>query len=205
MDQSETSSRIEDLLPRLRRGDAAARDELLECAWGRLERLARKMLGTYPGVGRWEGTGDVLNAAAMRLHRALQNMTPSSALHFFHLAAMQIRHELIDLARHYRNQPDLIPLPPPGGGSDSDGRAVPEPADGISRDPSGLDSWTHLHEAIARLPDKPREACVLIWYWGLPQAEVAQLLGVTVRTVKTYWMEARLQLCEELEGRMPGS
>jgi RNA polymerase sigma-70 factor (ECF subfamily) len=205
MDESPTITRIEALIERLRRGDAAARDELLDCAWGRLERLARKMLGDFPGVRHWEGTGDVLDAAAMRLHRALHDMTPSSALHFFRLAAMQIRYELIDLARHYKNRPDHIPLSPPVGGSDSGGPAGLDPADGSSRDPSRLESWTRLHEAIARLPDKPRAVCELIWYQGLPQAEVAQLLGVCVKTVKNHWMEARLRLCEELGGRMPGS
>jgi DNA-directed RNA polymerase specialized sigma24 family protein len=59
--------------------------------------------------------------------------------------------------------------------------------------------------AIGRLPDKPRAVCELLWYQGLSQAEVAQLLDVDVRTVKNHWMEARLRLCEELGGRMPGS
>ncbi len=204
MDESPTITRIEVLIDRLRRGDATARDELLECAWGRLERLARKMLGEFPVVRRWEGTGDVCNEAAMRLLRALEDRPPDNALHFFRLAAMQIRRELIDLARRYKNRPDPAPLSPPDGGGDSDGPMGLDPSDGTSRDPSRLDSWTELHEAIGRLPDGPREACELIWYQGLAQAEVARLLGVCVKTVKNHWMEARLRLCEELGGRMPG-
>jgi hypothetical protein len=43
------------------------------------------------------------------------------------------------------------------------------------------------------------------WYQGLSQAEAARLLDTDVRTVKNHWMEARLRLWEELEGRMPGS
>jgi RNA polymerase sigma-70 factor (ECF subfamily) len=205
MDESPTIIRIEGLIARLRRGDAAARDELLECAWSRLERLARRMLGDFPRVRRLEGTGDICNAAAVRLLSALEAQPAADALHFFRLAALQIRRELIDLARHYKNRPDLISLSPPGGGDDSDGRASLDPSDGTSRDPSRLEPWTRLHEAIAGLPDKPRAACELIWYQGLSQADAAQLLGVDVRTVKNYWMEARLRLCEELEGQMPGS
>jgi RNA polymerase sigma-70 factor (ECF subfamily) len=205
MDESPTITRIEDLIARLRRGDAAARDELLNCAWRRLERLARKMLRDFPGVQRWEDTDDILNAASLRLHRALQDMTPSSAPHFLHLAALEVRRELIDLARHYKNRRDLISLSPPGGGSDSDGPAGPDLEDGTSRDPSRLGAWTELHEAIGRLPEKPRAVCELLWYQGLSQAEVAQLLGVCVRTVKNHWMEARVRLCEELGDRMPGS
>jgi RNA polymerase sigma-70 factor (ECF subfamily) len=205
MDESSTITRIEALIAGLRRGDAAARDELLECAWARLERLARKMLGDFPKVRVLEGTGDICNAAAMRLRRALEARPPDDVLHFFRLAAEQVRRELIDLARHYKNRPDIFPLSPPDAGGDSDGQMGFDPADGTSRDPSRLDSWTELHEAIGRLPDKPRAVCELIWYQGLPQAEVAQVLGVCVKTVKNHWMEARLRLCEELRGRMPGS
>jgi RNA polymerase sigma-70 factor (ECF subfamily) len=205
MDDSPTIIRIEVLIERLRRGDAAARDELLDCAWSRLEHLAHKMLAGFPRVRRWEGTGDICNRAAMRLLSALEAGPPNDALHFFHLAAMQIRRELIDLARRYKNRPEVIALPPPGDGSDSDAPAGLDPADGTSRDPSRLDRWTQLHEAIAGLPDRPRAVCELLWYHGLPQAEVAQLLGVCVKTVKNHWMEARLRLCEELGGQMPGS
>ena len=205
MDECPTITRIEDLIARLRRGDAAARDELLNCAWGRLERLARKMLSDFPGVQRWEGTGDVLSAASMRLLSALKHGPPDDALHFFRLAALQIRRELLDLAGYYKNRPNPISVSPPGGGSDSDGRVGPDPPDRPSCDPSVLESWTRLHEAIARLPEKPRAVCELLWYQGLSQAEIAQLLGVCVRTVKNHWMEARVRLCEELGDRMPGS
>jgi RNA polymerase sigma factor (sigma-70 family) len=205
MDESPTISRIEALITRLRCGDATARDELLECAWTRLERLARKMLGEFPGVRVWEETGDVLNAASMRLHRALQEWTPSCALHFFRLAARVIGWELVDLARHYKNRPRLISLSPQGEGSDSAGLLALDPSDGTNRDSGELDKWTELHEAMARLPEKPRDVCELLWYHGLSQAEAAELLGVCVKTVKNHWMEARLRLCDELEGQMPGS
>jgi RNA polymerase sigma-70 factor (ECF subfamily) len=204
MDESPTIVRIEDLIARLQRGEAAARDELLACAWQRLERLARKMLGDFPVVRRWDGTGDVLNEAAMRLCRALQDKPPDDALHFFRLAALQVRRELIDLARHYKNRPDHIHLSPAGGASGSDGPAEFDPPDGTPRDPSRLEVWTDFHQAIDRLPDRPREVFELIWYHGLPQAEAARLLGVCVRTVKSHWMEARLRLCDALDGRMPG-
>jgi RNA polymerase sigma-70 factor (ECF subfamily) len=205
MEESPTITRIRHLIERLRRGDAAARDELLECAWRWLERLAHKMLGDFPVVKPWEDTGDILVPATMRLHHALKKMTPSSPLHFFRLAAKHIRFELLDLARRYKKRPVHISLPPPGGGSDFDGPAGLEPADRTPRDPSGLSAWTDLHEAIGRLPEKPRAVCELLWYQGLSQSEAAELLGVCVKTVKNHWMEARLRLCEELGGRMPGS
>src|SRR5262245_49199486 len=92
---------LQERLDRLLAGDVAARDELLAAASKRLQRLARKMLRGYPAVGRWEQTDDVLQNATLRLCRALQEVKPQSVRSFFNLAAVQLRRELIDLARHY--------------------------------------------------------------------------------------------------------
>ena len=83
------------------KGDASAQSALLECACERLTRLARKMLKGFPRVRRWEETDDVLQNALVRLRRALETTSPESVRSFVNLAAVQIRRELIDLARHY--------------------------------------------------------------------------------------------------------
>ena len=67
----------------------------------RLQTLAHVMLRDYPRVKRWEETADVLQNALIRLHRALQTVIPPSPRDFFRLATLQIRRELVDLARHY--------------------------------------------------------------------------------------------------------
>jgi hypothetical protein len=92
---------IQRCLDRLREGDPDARAELLSLARDRLYRLAHNLLRDFPAVRRWEETDDVFQQAAMRLERALAAEFPSSVSHFFRLAAMQIRRELIDLSRHY--------------------------------------------------------------------------------------------------------
>ena len=66
----------------------------------RLSRLARKMLRSYPGVRRWELTDDIVQNAALRLWQCLDAVKPASVRSFINLAAVQIRRELIDLARH---------------------------------------------------------------------------------------------------------
>jgi RNA polymerase sigma-70 factor (ECF subfamily) len=207
VDDSRTTAVINRLIERLGRGDAAARDELLKRAWGRLDRLTRKMLGGFPTVRRFEETGDILNASAVRLHNALKDVVPDSALHFFRLAAVQIRRELIDLARRYRARPPVVgrsPTTPSTGEADHGGVTCTDPPDGTTRDPSRLDRWTQFHEAVERLPEKPREAVDLLWYQELTQVEAADLLGVSVKTIKNRWMEARLLICDELGGEMPG-
>jgi DNA-directed RNA polymerase specialized sigma24 family protein len=95
------STNIQSCIDRLRTSDKSARAELLSCPSQRLARMARKMLGGYPGVARCEQGDDVAKNALIRLDRALRAVTPPSAPDFFRLAAAVVRRELIDLARHY--------------------------------------------------------------------------------------------------------
>jgi RNA polymerase sigma-70 factor (ECF subfamily) len=58
----------------------------------RLERLARKMLRGFPAVRRWEGTGDILQKASLRLLQALRKVRPDSTRQFFALAGKHMRY-----------------------------------------------------------------------------------------------------------------
>jgi RNA polymerase sigma factor (sigma-70 family) len=194
---------IERLVARLRAGDGPARDALIASASARLERLTRKMLGGFPEVHRWEQTDDVLQNALMRLHRALGAVCPESSLHFYRLAAEQIRRELIDLARRYRGAHGLGANHASVGGGDSGGMDIANP-DGSTNEPGALAEWTEFHDRIANLPEEERQVVDLLFYQGLSQAEAAGLLGVTDRTVKRRWQSARLALYEGLGGRLPG-
>src|SRR5262245_52347674 len=98
---SDSITPVQSQIDRLRAGDDSAREELLASTCDRLRRLTRKMLKGYPGVHRWEETDDVLQNAMLRLCRALRDVTPPTAHDYFRLAAVQVRRELIDLARHY--------------------------------------------------------------------------------------------------------
>jgi DNA-directed RNA polymerase specialized sigma24 family protein len=61
-----------------------------------------------------------------------------------------------------------------------------------------LDFWTDCHEAVARLPEKLREVTALTLYAGLPQAEVASCVGMSVRTVQRRLGEAVGQMRRDL-------
>jgi RNA polymerase sigma-70 factor (ECF subfamily) len=191
-------------IDRLRDGDESAREALLEAACGRLSRLAGRMLKGYPGVARWEQTGDVLQGALLRLDRALRAVTPPTARDFFCLAAAQIRRELIDLARHHSG--------PEGLGAhhaSQAGRCGPEaqadaldPSD-LTDDPARLMDWTEFHRQVDALDEQEREVFDLLWYHGLTQAQAAELLEVNERTVKRRWLAARLALSDALDGEPP--
>src|SRR5271157_1615767 len=192
---------VQGWINRLRAGDPSARDALLACAIDRLERLTRKMLKGFPGVHRWEQTDDVLQNAILRLSRALQDVTPPSSRDFFRLAAVQIRRELIDLARHHSGPQGLGANIASNAGVDESARL--NSAD-ETHDPSRLADWTEFHRQVEALSDAEREVVDLLFYQGLQQAEAAAVLGVSERTVKRRWQSARLALHEALGGRLPG-
>jgi RNA polymerase sigma-70 factor (ECF subfamily) len=189
---SDTTVRLQACLDRLRAGDEAARAELVNVACDRLIRLTRKMLRADGRLRRWEESSDIFQNAMIRLCRALQSVTPGSLVEFFRLAALQIRRELIDLARHYFGP--TRPAPDREGAS--------EPSD-LRDEPSHLASWGDFHEKIGALPDEQREVFDLIWYQGLTQGEAADLLHVSTKTVQRRWHDACLHVGEAMDGELP--
>jgi RNA polymerase sigma-70 factor (ECF subfamily) len=197
-------TQLNGLLDRMKAGDEAATEELLIRVGNRLERLTRKMLRSFPGVHRWEQTDDVLQNALMRLIRALREVRPDSVRDFFGLAAMQIRRELIDLARHHYG--------PHGLGAHhisheaADGSPKPEFDPPARTDPAAdLAKWSEFHQEVEKLPVAEREVVSLVFYHGWTQAEVADLLQVTVRTVQRRWQAAMLTLHSVLRDEsLPG-
>src|SRR5262249_18562388 len=138
------------------------------------------MFQDFRRLHRYEDTDDVLQNALLRLLRALRDTPPESVPQFFRLAALQIRRELLDLARRYRSRNS-----PPVGEE--------EPAT-TTLEPDHLARWTEFHEGAGRLPEEERAVFDLLWYQELPQAEAAALLEISVPTLKRRWLAARLQL-----------
>jgi RNA polymerase sigma-70 factor (ECF subfamily) len=184
------------LLNRLRLGDVQARNELITHACERLRWLASRMLRDCPGVRRWEQTDDVLQNALVRLCRALETATPLTSLHFRRLACLQIRRTLLDLLDRHQG--------PRGHGAnhhtDGGGRAADDPGSVYSRhavcrgEPSSAAEWAAFLEAVETLPREEREAVDLVWVQGMTQEKAAELLAVSLRTLKRRLRAARLSL-----------
>ncbi len=192
-DPSLHTTQLRGLVERIRAGDFSAREELLRATYVRLERLARKMLRGFPTVGRWEESGDLLHNALLRLLNALREVEPTSVRDFFGLAAEQMRRELLDLARHHLTR-QIHGLSDAMGAAASDsGTGVPEPPD-ASEDPDELEKWCAFHEAVEHLPVEEREVVGLIYYHGWTQAETAEHLVVSKRSVQRRWSTAMLKL-----------
>lgn len=198
------SVELQQCLERMHQGDEDARRQLLTITCDRLKRLTRKMLNEEQRVHRWEETDDVMQNAMLRLWRMLSEVTPPTLRDFFRLAALQIRRELIDLARHYYG--------PQGLGAHYDSRAANETdrSDAIAFDPpesgsamADLERWFTFHEAVENLPPEEREVVSLIFYHGWTQVEVAALLQVSEKTVRRRWQDIRLKLHSILKGNLP--
>jgi RNA polymerase sigma-70 factor (ECF subfamily) len=174
-------------IERVRAGDRAAQEELVQAVAGRMRQIAHRMLQGYPGVRAAADTNDVLQNTFLRLLAALRKVQPESTRDFFQLAAYLTRQELIDLLRRCSRR-QAEPLPP----------AVADPAPSAEH----LTAWLHFHDAVEQLPAEEREVVSLCFYHGWTQAQIAEMIGTHVRTVRRYWASACLKLRDALHDEL---
>ncbi len=163
-------------------------DDLVATAYEELRAIAHARLA-------WRGAGGTLSTTAL-VHEAylkLANQSPSKwrdRAHFFAVASLAMRHVLVDFAKA------RVALKRGGARRritlDDDAIAVDDQADALLQ----------LDDALARLAARePRLAKVveLRFFGGLAEDEIAESLGVTVRTVRRDWVKARVMLRHVLE------
>lgn len=180
--------------------DPRAHDELITHAAQRLHVLARRMIDkSYGRVRDWAASGDVCQAAYLRLRPALQQVQVKTAREFFGLAALKIRQELLDLIRQRegRNRDEAHRRPREFQESSQFVDLIPASGD------EDLSIWTEFHEQVALLPPQLREVVHLHWYAGLSHAEAAECLQVDKRTVGRRWRSACVQLSRALHDWLP--
>lgn len=208
MAADDVEPRIGALLERLAAGSpdtSAIRSDLFDLAYGRMHTLAARMIRGFPTVRRWSDTADVVQAAALRLHRALADVDLRDPRHLLRLAALQIRRELLDLARSYASPESFAKHHETNALATSDGvvMKVDRAADPAAEPAERLESWTRLHDAVAALPDDDRELFDLVWFMGATQHDIATLTGSSPRTVRRRWDEIKRRLVAALDGDLP--
>jgi RNA polymerase sigma factor (sigma-70 family) len=180
-------------LDRWQAGDRTAADELLRAVGTRLRKLADRMTRAFPNLRGKAETDDVLQNSLMRLLRTLQKMRPASTRDFFNLAAVHIRRELLDIARHWRGK-SWVSL-----ANGTDDSAIPH-----SPDPPApaedSDLWVRFHTAVDELPVEQREVVGLAFYHGWTQGQIAEMFQVDERTIRRRWATA-CQRLREIVGR----
>jgi RNA polymerase sigma-70 factor (sigma-E family) len=121
-------------------------------------------------VGDMAAAEDVVQEAFIRVHRILESRSLHNPLAYLrqtvvNLARSELRRRLVRL-RH-------APRPMPDAASAEEGACA-----AISRQ--------EVIVALRRIPARQREAVVLRYWSDLPEAEIADLMGVSVGAVKAY-------------------
>jgi RNA polymerase sigma factor (sigma-70 family) len=134
---------------------------------------------------------ELLDAVVARLLQALRSVRPRTVRQFFALVNQHMRWELNDVARRLDEQPRAVELRED---------LVPAPASSASvLTPNGR----RILKAIEELPEDEREVFGLLHIQGLAQAEAAEVLGVSVRTVQRRLNRSLLSLAEQLDDLRP--
>ena len=176
------------ILDRVQQGDPKAAEELLPLVYEELRQLAASRLAREQPGQTLQATA-LVHEAWLRLVRAPGQNWQNRA-HFFRTAAECIRRILIDNARRKRQLRH-------GGGQER------VPLEGLQiagdTDPQRL---LHVNEALDRLAalDATKAEIVkLRFFVGLEHREIAELLGVSERTVERGWRFAKAWLLAEFQ------
>lgn len=177
------------LLTAVERGDPKAADELLELVYQELRQLAGRKMAQEPPGQTLQPTA-LVHEAWLRLVGS-QNPNFKNAAHFFSAAAEAMRRILIDRARRRRTCRH-------GGGYE---RVDLDQCDLAA--PQADDELLAVHEALDKLAQEHpvhAEVVKLRYFGGRTNKEVAQILDISLSTVKTYWAFARAWLLQEIKG-----
>lgn len=172
----------------LRNGSREALDQLVPSLYDELRVIAHRKISKQPNGGTLETTG-LVHEAYLRI-AAQSRPAVRERAHFLALAALAMRHVLVDRARAQASLKR--------GGTCG---CITFEDDKIAIDDQP-DALLHLDEALAALATlEPRLARVVEcrFFGGLSEQEIAEAFDVTVRTVQRDWAKARMLLRRALE------
>jgi RNA polymerase sigma factor (TIGR02999 family) len=177
------------LLGAVERGDPKAADKLLELVYQELRQLATRKMAQEPPGQTLQPTA-LLHEAWLRLVGP-ENPSFENRAHFFSAAAEAMRRILIERARRRRTRRH--------GGEYQ--RVDLAECDLIA--PQADEELLAVNEALEKLARKhpvQAEVVKLRYFGGRTIEEVAQILDISVATVKNYWSFARAWLLQEIKG-----
>jgi RNA polymerase sigma factor (TIGR02999 family) len=179
-----TDERLTELIHRAAGGESEAADALFSIIYPELRRLARSRLRRGPRDPLLE-TSSLVNELFLRFASA-ERLSLSDRVHFMRWASRAMRSIVVDYSRRQRALRR-------GGGATritftsrlGDGLIAPE------------EEILRVHDALDQVAAvEPRLASVveMRYFSGLTEPEIAEVLGVTDRTVRRDWEKARLLL-----------
>ena len=183
LDQSQLTT----LLQRWSSGDSDALDQLVPVMYDRLRDLAHHRLTSAPGERSLNTTG-LVHEAYLRLVDS-PAASIESRQHFLALASRVMRNVLVDHARTRRAEKR-------GGGL-----ATVELHEEMWINTVDVDAVADLDEALKRLERLDARQCQVVelrYFGGLTEREAAEVLGISVATLKRDWDFARAWLSTRL-------
>ena len=168
-------------------------DELFQNHAPRIYHLARRMLGNDADAE--DVTQDVLLQVLRKMHTFRGDSAFPTWLHRITVnAALAQRRKQARRDEHHL--PDLMDQAFAGNGH----HVTPVRRWSVAPDKQVLDQESHqvIEQAIARLPENYRDVYVLADVEGLPNAEIADMLGLAVPGVKSRLHRARLMMRDAL-------
>ena len=183
---NEQPTSITELLADLRGGRREAFDQLLPLVYHELRRAARRELSVRPSDTL--STTALVHDLYLKFSRA-QRADWRNRSHFLSVAAVAMRHILVDRARRRT----------------ADKRGGPQRQVTLEDNLIGTDtqaeSLLELHEALdqlALIDERLARVVECRFFGGMTEQETAEALGVTERTIRRDWIKARGLLYQAL-------
>ncbi len=183
-----TGGELTDLIRRVRSGDTAAADALFAAVYPELRRMAHARLRRAPRQTLLDTTA-VVHESYMRFVESGRLQLDDRA-HFLGYAGRIMRSVIVDAARERAAQRRGGPL-----------RPVTLDSHVAATDTEAAAQILDVHEALDDLAEhggRLVQVVELRYFAGLTEAQIAESLGITERTVRRDWEKARLLLAEKL-------
>ena len=187
-DQAAAAAARTDVLTELRSGRHGALDQLIPLVYNELRAIAHRQLAL-------RARGSTLSTTALVHETYLKLVDQSRAdwrdrAHFLAVASIAMRHVLVDRAKARATlkrggERRRITL-------DDSHIAVDDQPDALLQLDGAMNRLAELQPRLARVVE-------CRFFGGLTADEIAEALGVTVRTVQRDWAKARMLLQRELE------
>jgi len=158
-------------------------DQVVTLTYQELRAIAHRRLAAAGGGATLSTTGLVHEAYLKLADQSRAEWRDQS--HFFALASLVMRHILVDRARERSAQRR-------GGG----GRQITldDEVIGLEDQSEALLQLNEALEALATVDPRLVQVVECRFFGGLTESEIAEALGVTIRTVQRDWVKARVLL-----------